>query len=117
MDLTNAAAIVISGASGVGSASVRRLTPGGTKVVIAAVSDERGAAVARAVDAGSLSVPTDGMDENASATAVKAAEGLAPLRAVVHTAPRHAAAFASDHPLWPSGRTHACGCADGIAGR
>ena len=79
----------------------------GAKVVIAAVSDERGAALAREVGAGSLSVPTDDMDEDASATAVKAAAGLGPLRAAVHTAPRHAATCAIAKPSWPVGRTHA----------
>jgi NAD(P)-dependent dehydrogenase (short-subunit alcohol dehydrogenase family) len=107
MDLTNAAAIVTGGAGGVGSATVRRLARMGATGVIAAVSDKRGEALAREVDAGSLDVPTDGMDENAIATAVKAAAGLGPLRAAVQTSPRHAATFASDHPSWPWGRTHA----------
>jgi hypothetical protein len=89
----------------------------GAKVVIAEVSDERGEALAREVGAGSLSVPTDGLDEDAIATAVKAAAGLGPLRAAAQTSPRHAATFASDNPCWPLGRTHAYGCADGIAGR
>jgi NAD(P)-dependent dehydrogenase (short-subunit alcohol dehydrogenase family) len=117
MDLTNAAAIVTGGAGGVGSATVRRRAQMGATVVIAAVSAKRGEALAREVDAGSLYVPTDGMDENAIATAVKAAAGLGPLRAAVQTSPRHAATFASDNRYWPLGRTHAYGCADGIAGR
>jgi NAD(P)-dependent dehydrogenase (short-subunit alcohol dehydrogenase family) len=81
----------------------------GAKVVIADVSDERGQALARAVGAGSLYVPTDCKDEDAIATAVKTAAGLGPLRAAVHTSPRHAATFASDNPCWPLGRTHAYG--------
>ena len=53
----------------------------GAKVVIADVSDERGEALAREVGAGYLYVPTDCMDEDASAEAVKVvaatvAEGL-----------------------------------------
>jgi NAD(P)-dependent dehydrogenase (short-subunit alcohol dehydrogenase family) len=51
----------------------------GAKVVIADVSDERGEALAREVGAGSLYVPTDCMDEDAIAKAVKAAAGLGPL--------------------------------------
>jgi hypothetical protein len=47
----------------------------GAKVVIADVSDERGEALAREVVAGSLYVPTDCMDEDAIAKAVKAASG------------------------------------------
>jgi NAD(P)-dependent dehydrogenase (short-subunit alcohol dehydrogenase family) len=47
MDLTNAAAIVTGGAGGVGSATVRRLAQMGATVVIAAVSDKRGEALAR----------------------------------------------------------------------
>jgi NAD(P)-dependent dehydrogenase (short-subunit alcohol dehydrogenase family) len=54
MDLTNAAAIVTGGAGGFGSATVRRRARMGAKVVIAAVFDERGEALARAVGAGSL---------------------------------------------------------------
>jgi len=71
MDLTNASAIVTGGAGGFGSATVRRLAQMGAKVVIADVSDERGEALAREVGAGSLYVPTDCMDEDAIAKAVK----------------------------------------------
>ena len=85
MDLTNASAIVTGGAGGFGSATVRRLAQKGAKVVIADVSDERGEALAREVGAGSLYVPTDCMDEDAIAKAVKATAGLGPLRAAVIT--------------------------------
>ncbi len=44
----------------------------GAKVVVADVSDEQGEALAREVGAGSLYVPTDCMDEDAIAKAVKA---------------------------------------------
>jgi NAD(P)-dependent dehydrogenase (short-subunit alcohol dehydrogenase family) len=98
MDLTTAAAIVTGSAGGVGSATVRRRAQMGATVVIAAVSAKRGEAVAREVDAGSLYVPTDGMDKNAIAKAVKTAAGLGSLRAAVQTSPRHAATFASDTP-------------------
>jgi NAD(P)-dependent dehydrogenase (short-subunit alcohol dehydrogenase family) len=73
MDLTNASAIVTGGAGGFGAATVRRLVQKGAKVVIADVSDERGEALAREVGAGSLYVPTDCMDKDASAEAVKVA--------------------------------------------
>ena len=59
------------------------------------MSDERGEALAREVGAGSLYVPTDCMDEDAIAKAVKAAAGLGPLRAAVIT---HIG------PDWPGGR-------------
>jgi len=95
MDLTNASAIVTGGAGGFGAATVRRLAQMGAKVVIADVSAERGEALAREVGAGSLYVPTDCMDEDAIATAVKAAAGLGPLRAAVIT---HIG------PDWPGGR-------------
>ena len=78
MDLTNASAIVTGGAGGFGAATVRRLAQKGAKVVIADVSDERGEALAREVGAGSLYVPTDCMDEDAIAKAVKAAASLGP---------------------------------------
>jgi nucleoside-diphosphate-sugar epimerase len=95
MDLTNASAIVTGGAGGFGSATVRRLAQLGARVVIEDVSDERAEALARAVGAGSLYVPTDCMDEDAIAKAVKAAAGLGPLRAAVIT---HIG------PGWPGGR-------------
>jgi NAD(P)-dependent dehydrogenase (short-subunit alcohol dehydrogenase family) len=85
MDLTNASAIVTGGAGGFGSATVRRLAQKGAKVVIADVSDERGEALAREVGSGSLYVPTDCIDEDAIAKAVKAAAGLGSLRAAVIT--------------------------------
>lgn len=88
MDRTNASVIVSGGAGGFGSATVRRLAQMGAKVVIADVSDKRGEALAREVGAGSLSVPTDCMDEDAIAKAVKAAVSLGPLGAAVQTSPR-----------------------------
>jgi NAD(P)-dependent dehydrogenase (short-subunit alcohol dehydrogenase family) len=51
---------------------VRRLAQMGARVLIADVSDEWGEAPARQVGAGSLYVPTDCMDEDAIAKAVKA---------------------------------------------
>lgn len=57
----------------------------GAKVVIADVSYERGEALAREVAAGSLYAPTDCMDEDAIAKAVKAAADPGPLRAAVIT--------------------------------
>jgi len=101
MDLTNASAIVTGGAGGFGSATVRRLAQKGAKVVIADVSDERGEALAREVGGGSLYVPTDCMDEDAIAKAVKVAAGLGPLRAAVIT---HIG------PDWPGGRGGPPGC-------
>jgi uncharacterized protein YbjT (DUF2867 family) len=95
VDLTSASAIVTGGAGGFGSATVRRLAQMGAEVVIADVSDERDEALAREVGAGSLYVPTDCMDEDAIATAVKVAAGLGPLRAAVIT---HIG------PDWPGGR-------------
>jgi NAD(P)-dependent dehydrogenase (short-subunit alcohol dehydrogenase family) len=75
MDLTNASAIVTGGAGAFGSATVRRLAQKGAKVVIADVSDEQSKALAREVGAGSLYVPTDCMDEDAIAKAVKVVSG------------------------------------------
>ena len=59
MDRITASVIVTGGAGSFGSATVRWLALMGTKVVIAAVSDERGEALAREVGTGSLYVPTD----------------------------------------------------------
>jgi len=117
MDGTNATVIVTGGAGGFGSATVRRLAQMGAKVVIAVVSYKRVEALAREVGAGSLYMPTDCVNEDAFAKAVYAAAGLGPLGAAVQTAPRHAAKVAIANPYWLSGRTHAYGCADGMAGR
>ena len=87
MDLANASAIVTGG---FGCATVRRLVQMGAKVVIADVSDERGEALAREVGAGSVYVPTDCIDEDAIAEAVKAAARR----------PR-AAVCRRGHPYWP----------------
>jgi NAD(P)-dependent dehydrogenase (short-subunit alcohol dehydrogenase family) len=75
MDLTNASAIVTGGPGGFGSATVRRLAQEGAKVVIPDVSDEQSEALAREVGAGSLYVPTDCIDEDAIAKAVKVVSG------------------------------------------
>jgi NAD(P)-dependent dehydrogenase (short-subunit alcohol dehydrogenase family) len=75
VDHTDASAIVTGGAGGFGSATVRRLAQMGAKVVIADVSNERGEALAREVGAGSLYLPTDCMDEDAIAKAVKFLNG------------------------------------------
>jgi NAD(P)-dependent dehydrogenase (short-subunit alcohol dehydrogenase family) len=85
MDRPNASAIVTGGAGGFGAATVRRLAQMGARVVIAAVSDKQGEALAREGSAGSRSVRTDCRDEDAIATAVKAAAGLGPLRAAMIT--------------------------------
>jgi NAD(P)-dependent dehydrogenase (short-subunit alcohol dehydrogenase family) len=63
---------------------VRWLAQKGAKVVIADVSDERGEALASEVGAGSLYVPTDWMDEDAIAKAVKTA-GEVPRREAEQT--------------------------------
>jgi NAD(P)-dependent dehydrogenase (short-subunit alcohol dehydrogenase family) len=95
MDIRNASAIVSGGAGGFGSATVRRLARMGAKVVIADVSDERGEERAREIRTGSLYVPTDCANEDAIATAVKAAAGLGLL---------HAAVINHIGPDWPGGR-------------
>jgi NAD(P)-dependent dehydrogenase (short-subunit alcohol dehydrogenase family) len=98
MDLTNASALVTGGAGGFGGATARRLAQRGAKVVIADVSDERGAALAKELGNGAVYVRTDVLDEGSIARAVETAVGLAPLRAavVVHGGPP---------PPAPGGRT------------
>lgn len=89
MDLTNASALVTGGAGGFGGATARRLAQRGAKVVIADVHDDRGEALARELDNGSVYVRTDMMDEASIAKAVDTAARLAPLRAavIVHGGP------------------------------
>ncbi|WP_416051863.1 SDR family NAD(P)-dependent oxidoreductase [Cupriavidus basilensis] len=79
-------AVVTGGASGLGLASARRLVEKGVKVVIADVSEERGAAALDALGRQATFVQADVTDTGQMTRVFDAAVALAPLRALVHCA-------------------------------
>lgn len=79
-------AVVTGGASGLGLASARRLVAQGVKVVIADVSEERGAAALDALGGQAVFVQADVTDTDQMNRVFDAAVELAPLRVLVHCA-------------------------------
>lgn len=86
MIINGASVVVTGGASGLGAATARRLTDDGAKVVILDLSTSAGAEVA--AELGATFVPADVTDPDSVNAALDAAEGIAPLRALVHCAGR-----------------------------
>jgi NAD(P)-dependent dehydrogenase (short-subunit alcohol dehydrogenase family) len=84
MDISNSAAIVTGGASGLGAATARKLAEAGMRVVIADLQDGPGNALAG--DIGGAFVHTDVTDEDEVGMAVDAAVEMGPLRALVNCA-------------------------------
>ncbi|HZP66854.1 MAG TPA: SDR family oxidoreductase [Rudaea sp.] len=78
MQISGSSAIVVGGAGGLGEATVRRLHAAGAKVVIADLADEKGAALAKELDA--RYVRTDATKTEDVNAALAEAESLAPLR-------------------------------------
>jgi len=79
-------AVVTGGASGLGLASARRLVEKGVRVVIADVSEERGAAALDELGGRAVFVQADVTDTDQMNRVFDAAVALAPLRALVHCA-------------------------------
>jgi NAD(P)-dependent dehydrogenase (short-subunit alcohol dehydrogenase family) len=88
MIISGSAAIVTGGASGLGRATVERLTKQGAKVVIADLPSSAGADVAREIGGDTKFVAANVTDPAGIAAALDAAEQMAPLRAVVNCAGR-----------------------------
>jgi NAD(P)-dependent dehydrogenase (short-subunit alcohol dehydrogenase family) len=84
MELEGASVLVTGGASGIGEASARRLAVLGAKPVICDLNEEKGKAVASELR-GEF-VKTDVSDTDQVQSAVDAALGLGPLRALVNAA-------------------------------
>src|SRR5688500_1958710 len=84
MDLTGAVALVTGGASGLGAATVRRLTAAGARVMIADLQDDKGEALATEVGGGYSH--TDVTSEDQVMAAVEMAMDSGPLRALVNCA-------------------------------
>ena len=84
MELNGISAIVTGGASGLGEATSRKLAERGAKVVIADMSDDKGAAVAS--DIGGAFVHVDVTNTDQVIEAIEAAKDLGPLRGLVNAA-------------------------------
>lgn len=84
MDLTNVAALVTGGASGLGAATARRLAAAGARVAIADLAADRGEELAAEI--GGVFVVTDVTKEDDVATAVGVASEMGALRALVNCA-------------------------------
>ncbi|MCL2583325.1 MAG: SDR family NAD(P)-dependent oxidoreductase [Streptosporangiales bacterium] len=83
MELAGSSALVVGGAGGFGSATVRRLAEAGARVVIADMSDENGAKLASELEGRAVYVHTDVTSEESVAAAVAAATEMGPLRVTV----------------------------------
>ena len=84
MQLTGASALVTGGGGGFGGETTRHLVKAGAKVVIADVSEEKGAALVDELGSDNVTfVPTDVRKEDDLRAAVAAAQALAPLRVAV----------------------------------
>ena len=77
MQINDAAAIVMGGASGLGEATARRLHAAGATVTIADLNEDRGRALASELGGATQFVPTDVVDTDAVQAAVTAADASA----------------------------------------
>lgn len=84
MDISGASAIVTGGASGLGEATVRRLTERGARVVVLDMNDDPGERLAK--ELGGIFAHADVTNTEEVTAAVEAARELGPLRAVVNCA-------------------------------
>ena len=84
MELTSAVAVVTGGASGLGEATARKLAAEGARVVILDRDEERGASVARELEA--TYCPCDVTDASQVSAAMDVATGHGPLRVAVNCA-------------------------------
>jgi NAD(P)-dependent dehydrogenase (short-subunit alcohol dehydrogenase family) len=84
MDISGASAIVTGGASGLGEATARLLAEKGARVVVADLQDDKGEAVAKALEG--IFAHTDVTSEEDVIAAIEAAKELGPLRVLVNCA-------------------------------
>lgn len=89
MELAGSSALVIGGAGGFGSATVRRLVEAGARVVIADMVDDKGKELEIELNGSGVYMHTDVTSEESVDTAIAAAVDLAPLRSavIVHGGP------------------------------
>lgn len=83
MRISGAAAVVTGGASGLGSATARRLVAAGARVVVVDLPGERSEQAVADLGGGAVLAAADVTDEAAVAQALDAADRLGPLRIAV----------------------------------
>jgi NAD(P)-dependent dehydrogenase (short-subunit alcohol dehydrogenase family) len=88
MDLNGGSAVVTGGASGLGLATARALIKREVPVVIVDLPTSAGEAVAKELGELAMFAPADVRDEDAVNAALDLAEGVAPIRALIHCAGR-----------------------------
>ena len=88
MDMTQGSAVVTGGASGLGLATVKRFIGLGVPTVIIDLPSSDGEAVAKELGKLAVFAAADVTDTNPVNAALRVAEDLAPIRAVVHCAGR-----------------------------
>jgi len=88
MDVTSGSAVVTGGASGLALATARRLVELGVPTVIVDLPTSAGEQVAAELGGKTRFAPADVTDPEAVAAAVELADGMAPLRTLVHCAGR-----------------------------
>jgi NAD(P)-dependent dehydrogenase (short-subunit alcohol dehydrogenase family) len=88
MDVTSGSAVVTGGASGLALATARRLVERGVPTVIVDLPASAGEEVAAELGGKTRFAAADVTDPEAVAAAVELADGLAPLRTLVHCAGR-----------------------------
>ncbi len=86
MEINGAAALVTGGASGLGEATVRRLTAAGAEVTILDKNADLGEALAKELSGGTKFVSTDVTDPDQVTEAVALAGETAPLRIAINCA-------------------------------
>jgi NAD(P)-dependent dehydrogenase (short-subunit alcohol dehydrogenase family) len=85
MELEGSSALVVGGAGGLGAATVRRLSAGGCKVVIADLAEDAGSALAAELGSSAQFVKTDVLSDDSIGAAISVATEMAPLRVSVDT--------------------------------
>jgi NAD(P)-dependent dehydrogenase (short-subunit alcohol dehydrogenase family) len=88
MKIEGISAVVTGGASGLGLATARRLVNQGAKVVLIDLPDSAGAQAAESLGPNARFAPADVTTEDSMQAALDVAEGLGPLRVLVHCAGR-----------------------------
>jgi len=86
MEINEGVALVTGGASGLGEATVRRLSAAGARLVVVDRNAERGRAVAESLEAEAAFVEADVTDPAAVRAAIEVGQSMGPLRVVVNCA-------------------------------
>lgn len=106
MQAQGAVAVVTGGASGLGRASAERLVAAGARVMVADLGSSNGQAAVRDLGSAASFVPADVTDPAQMEAVFEAAEGLGPVRILVHCAGRGGALRILDKDGQPGSLQH-----------